>query len=602
MKIIDSIKERLYKAKDKRESKRLSKLEGDIMTILNKHDKAVFNPRLVNGIFDENEELEFSRRVLENRVWYTGKPKLLRRFYTTNPDLLGDTQFFWQRALPEYRKVHSGIPNLISTKMGTILFGSGYATNFEIYKKDNEGKVTNELDEDAAEKAQNTWQAIEKKIQFKRKLREMAACESVDGHLFAKLSVDPKLSDFPIIEIGNMQNAEVVKERGITKKIIFKTWLNTSAGTKNDAVFYEIYTTTSEGEACIINKLYKLIDGELKEVDLKEHSYTEDLDPTIIFKGLKGLLAFEKPNKLPNAEFPDSPYGASDYSGALSSFDGLDETLSEIFAEIRNNKTIRYIPKNMMETYLDTNGNVKIREFNNFITNYQKIDTASVENAKNEISITQIPDKMESLLSKWKVAITTAINNAGLSPLALGITGLEAVNAGEQSQRERNKTTLETRSDKLDLWQPFLEDMIIKILEFNNWIVNVYNFDQQGIDKIDLDWTNTNVGITFGDYIIESKKEKIDTWGNALTVGVASTETAIDMIYDDWSEEAKAEEVARIKFEKGMSMDDPNNLPGLEEEALNKEKRPQDDNDKELDENGNPIDREDPNKKSVINE
>ena len=61
-----------------------------------------------------------------------------------------------------------------------------------------------------------------------------------------------------------------------------------------------------------------------------------------------------------------------------------------------------------------------------------------------------------------------------------------------------------------------------------------------------------------------SDKEVIDTWGAAKSnYRVASTETAIRYIHPNWSETQILDEVNRIRFEEGMSFDNPNNLPEL---------------------------------------
>jgi hypothetical protein len=282
--------------------------------------------------------------------------------------------------------------------------------------------------------------------------------------------------------------------------------------------------------------------------------------------------------------------------GAIDSYDALDEVYSEIVKELRDNKTMRYIPDTMFAS--DDEG--KVQEYNDFVTNHVKVHASLDQNAKNEINITQIQDKTEQHKEKWKVALTTAINKAGLSPLALGITGLEAVNAGEQSQRERNKATLETRAMKLKLWTPFMSKLLLKLLEFNSWMQmqtkDVYAEDgttvtgtaqlvnQEGIDKIDIDWANCNVFVKFGDYITESQSEKMTTWGNAKQQGIASIEQVIDEIHPEWSEEQKLAEVNRIKFEQNMSFDTPDTLQGLTGKDENPDKEnPEDDKGKEKD-------------------
>ena len=75
------------------------------------------------------------------------------------------------------------------------------------------------------------------------------------------------------------------------------------------------------------------------------------------------------------------------------------------------------------------------------------------QNTKNEINITEIADKTEQHLIKWRTALSMAINKAEVSPFALGITGLESINSSAESQQERNKTTLEMREKKHRIWK-----------------------------------------------------------------------------------------------------------------------------------------------------
>lgn len=534
-------------------NKRLRRLEDDLMRLKNKME---FNPRYVQLFDNINIQEEFSKRISEYLVWFTGHPRLLRQFYQTNKfSPYEDLNYFWAKAPANYRKVHSGIPSLISSKMATILFGASYDIDVEIYKTNETGDVLDEIDKEASKQSVDMIKELLKEINFTAKLNEGAIAESWGGHVFYKLSYDVSLSQFPILEVVDIRSGSVVQERGITKAIIFKNWY--PKGTKVYC-HHEIYTTLEDGTSAIVNELYMMkADGELTQRKLTEIEETAHLEEIISFPGLTGLLAFEKPNKLPNNEFLDSPYGASDYSGAIPAFDALDEVLTEIIQEVRDNKTIRYIPASMIGYNLKG----ELAELNSFITNYVKIDAASQEERGNsEINITQISDKTLEHLEKWKVALTTAINKAGISPLALGITGLEAVNAGMESQRERNKATLETRSNKLQLWKPFIEKMILKILELNSWLQKHNLVKQKGFDKIDINFDNCNINVKFGDYIIESEEKLLEKWGNAKMQGIVSIETVVDMIHPNWSEERKREEVNRIRYENNLSLDTPETL------------------------------------------
>ncbi len=561
------------KYKDKRKTKELDRLERNLMDLQKR--QLSYNPKheILNNIMTEEV---FSKRVVEYLTWFTATPRLLRYFYQTS--ILPDDSFnyFWTKAPSDYRMVHSGIPSLISNKMGVILFGGGYSLDVEVFKEDG---IT--PDKDLSQKAKENLIILRNKINLDTYiLPKSSATESWCGHLFWKLNYDLSLSQYPIIETADIRNGEVIKKRGITSEIIFKTWYK--KGTRS-YVLYERYITLDkdsgyeEGTSAIKYELYHAKPtGELILVDLDTIDETSTIEVNdeglIIFEGVKGLLAFEKPNKLPNNEFIDSPYGASDYQGAISAFDSLDEILTEIVREVRTNKTFRYIPTSLLQY----NQKGEFAVLNDFIDNYVLVNDAEMpaENKDGKIQITTITDKTLEHLEKWKVALTTAINKSGLSPLALGITGLEAVNAGAQSQRERNKTTLETRALKHEMWQPYLEDFFIRLLEFNSWLQKA-GANQPDLHDIDIDYTNTNVSVVFGDYIAETQAEKILTWGSAKSQGVASIETVIDMIHPEWTETQKLSEVQRIKFEQNISMDTPSSLQF--EDLLNEPEEPEED-------------------------
>ena len=86
-------------------------------------------------------EKEYTLNVQENLVWSIGKPRLLRQFYMHNPELTIDLNYFWQSATTDIIKRHTGIPNMISTKMATILFGGGFTSKVEIFKTDEKGNL-----------------------------------------------------------------------------------------------------------------------------------------------------------------------------------------------------------------------------------------------------------------------------------------------------------------------------------------------------------------------------------------------------------------------------------------------------------------------------
>jgi hypothetical protein len=536
--------------------KRLTRLESDLMTLSSRNIQ--FNPKHITNVDYIDPQREFTLRTQENLIWFIGKARLIRQFYATNVDMSQDLSFFWREAPINYPKKHSGLPNTVSNKMGTILFGGGFDNDVEIYKVDADGKATDELDKEKSKIAKETLEILKDKCKYADFCRDGSVTESWSGHLFAKFSYDLKLSEYPILETADIRNAEIEKVRGITKSITFKNYFKYG---NDNCVHKETYTTNTEGDAMIINRVYKISQSgeEMVPLEILAKALGVVVEPEFTFKGVKGMLAFEKPNKLPNSEFLDSFYGESDYNGGIPAFDGLDEVLSEIFAEIRNNKVIRYIP----DTFLQYTEDGDLVGINKFVTNYIKVTASMDQNAKNEINITEIKDKMESLQKKWQIGIATACTKMGISPVALGIPGLESIAAAADSQQERNKATLETRSAKLKLWKPFVENQLLMLLSLNSWMQKQFPSIQDGVDRIDVDFANCNVNVKFGDYIVDKQSEKIATWGSAKTQRVASTREAVKNIHPDWDDAKIDEEVNLIRFEEGMSLDNPNNLPEL---------------------------------------
>lgn len=536
------------KLKDIIQNKRIDRWERMMNAVQN---RIKYNPEKAQFNLDKYLDSDlFTKRIQEYKVWNTGNSYLIKQFYQSGAgETYEDLKYFWKEAPDKLIKKHCGIPKQIANKMGGMIFGSDFRIKAVVYKRDEEGKVTDAIDEQASKKATDNINALIDKMELVNKWRNQATIDSWCGHTFAKLNYDLKLSNYPIYEVFDLTGAESIVERGITTGYIFKSRYHKKVGnTIFDYEFQEKYTTNENGDAVIYNELYRVSSNGLERVALTEIPELATLEDEYVFDGVKGLVAFGKPNMLPNNEFPNCNYGASDYAGAIDSFDAMDEAYSELYTELRNNKTIRYIPSTMLREGI---------KLDPFVTNYQQVEGSLDQQAKNELNIQHIDDKTESILAKYRNALTTAINIAGLSPLALGITGLEAINAGEQSQRERNRVSLETRKDKINsYWIPYLSNFLTQLLAFNNWMVKS-GVVQEGIELQEISFDNCDIQFDFGNYVVESETDIINRWSTAKTSGIASLETIIRELHTDWSEEQITQEVNRIKFESNMALDDP---------------------------------------------
>lgn len=539
---------------------RLNRLQRDLNML---RDTIKFNPYAV-AMIDSETDKDFSRRITEYRVWSMGNSYVLRRFFVGTLEYR-TCNYFWTRAPLSYRMIHSGLPGLICSKMPRILFGNGIAPTVSVYKD------SGEVDKNKTKAATDYTLQLIDKVKLRDVLTECATNESWGGHSFIKFSFDTDLSNFPIIEAADIMSTEVVKERNETVAIIFKTWYEDKKKGNQQRKYRldEIYTTDATGDAVIRYELYELTTGEEKRVPLNSIPETQKIveavngDDEVVFTGLKGMLAFEKPNKLPSLEFPHSNYGASDFEGATDSFDAVDEAYSTIINEIRDNRTFRYFANHNFRRDKDT-GEILTPDdgfTKNFVLTEGDIDQEQGVN-KNRI-VDQIPDKTEEHKAKYLTAVTVALNKAGLSPYSIGITGLESINQSAESQQERNKVTLETRKAKLELWTPYLSKVLSQLLAFNTYLLNTVGVKQDDMPLPDMDITLSTVTIDFGEYLQDTDKDLVDIWGLAKSQGISSTQNAVRELHKSWSEKQILDETNVILFENGMATDTPNGLPDL---------------------------------------
>lgn len=553
--------------------KRLSRLVRDLTMLENKIKFEPKYSKLSTNIYSADK---FTRKMTEYLVWSLGDVEVIREFFKDGGHLRNQTtaispNLFWETAPSDYRFVHSGVPALISAKMATILFGKG--VNYDVSVLNEDGEENDEQTEDA----ESIVDELMREMRFEEFLMKSGASASWGGHVFFKLSYDVSLTQYPILESVDIRNGSEIRKRGITKAVVFRSWYQkTYAGSK--VVSYrldETYRTVEQGDLVDIPEQQNRVDAELgdalieyrlfqmgddgKEIEVPLDTIEETQDiliPKFAFKGLKGILAFGVPNKLPNNDFVDCPYGASDYAHSTTAFDALDEVMSEMARETRDNKSIRLWPSSLLPK--DDYG--RITGPNAFVRNVVKYEEDQSEGAENKIEVQEITDKTESLITKYKQAIATACNNAEISPLALGITGLEAMNSGENSQRERNKATLETRNKKLQIFGPALEKLLERSLALYAWMQkNVDGVEPHPLMK-NVELGKVRVSVHFPDYIIASDSENIDTWGRGVSLKVVDTQTAVEQIFADRTKEQQLEIATRIRFEQGVSSDNPNAL------------------------------------------
>jgi len=492
-----------------------------------------FNEGLIDSKWHTNPENIFTRTLIENSKWQSGVVEELEYFYKiTYPKLIGYNatpviSYFWYKVTPKTIRVHSGIPALISKSMVSLIAAPGL--NYDV--------------EDNEEATDRLW-AILQDNNFEDKLfPDGVVYESYGGYFGFKISQDDSITPYPIIELVSPENLEVMQERGRLVGFIFKHHKREG---DNDIEIHEIYRKNGDFQTEITYRKYQYKQAKLVEVDFNRDE-REEYQDMILNTPLPAVL---KNNTAINTQFKGAPYGVSDYANSQSLFNSMDEVLSQMMTAIRFARPKRFISQDLL---VNTPTGRKA-QFDDFETDYEIVQS-DPDNATEQYKQFDTSVSIEVYKQAYMTLLQQALNNAGLSPTSVGLTGLEAIAASADSQREREKTTLRTREMKLKLWREALNDLFVKLLQFDD-VVN------RGTAPGEY-----QINISFNDYSIPSIEQRIDTATKALNGGLVDVKHAIDMLFlDDLNDDEKALLVQSIKIENGIPIS-PDEV-GVAEEIL----------------------------------
>jgi hypothetical protein len=478
-----------------------------------------FNEGLVDSKWHTNPENIFTRTLIENSKWQSGIVEELEYFYKiTYPKLIGYNatpviSYFWNRVTPKTIRVHSGIPALISKTMVSLISAPGI--NYEV--EGNEAD-TNRL-----------WEILQDNNFEDKLFPDGVTYESYGGYFAFKISQDDTITEYPILELVSPENLEVIQERGRIVGYVFK---HHKRDGDSEVEIHEIYRKAGKDSTEITYKKFKYQQAKLVDVDFTNEE-REEYQDMIINTPLPAVL---KNNTAINNQFKGAPYGVSDYTNSQSIFNALDEVLSQMMTAIRFARPKRFISEDL----LVNTATGRKAQFDDFETDYEIVQT-DPDNATEQYK--QFDAQIDILLYKesFTTLVQQALNNAGLSPTSVGLTGLEALASSADSQREREKTTLRTREMKLKLWREALSDLFTKLLQFDD----VVNKGQTAGEY--------EIKINFNDYSIPSFEQRIETATNALNGGLVDVRHAIDLLFlDDMTDEEKELLVQNIKIENGI--------------------------------------------------
>lgn len=443
------------------------------------------------------EKLSRELETLRSQIWYRGDASELHQFFRQLPFNSGG---FWSCApnTNKVRKIHSGIPAVIVDTLAYIV-------------KSDLDKVETDSEE---------WEKISQSIDFLNLTGKAVADTLVDGDGAFKISVDTSLSPYPIVEFvgGDMVNFEI--SRGILAAVVFKTVFTVKS---RKFVLHERY-----GRGFIESRLY---DSSGNECPLDTVPELADIPELAEFDG-NYIMA------VPLKFYDSKKYhcrGKSIFDGGKSDcFDALDEVISQWIDAIRAGRVRKYIPHNMIPRSPDDGS---LEKLNDFGTEFVMVQGSFGDEGMSQIEVIQPEIKYEAFVSAYTNALLMCLQGL-VSPATLGIDVGKMSSA--DAQREKKDVTGNTRNTITTALEKALPELIEAILK-------TYDNMQEKSPG------NYNASVDFGEYGAPDFDSRVETVGKAGTYGVMSVETQVEELWgNSKDEEWKADEVRRIKFEKGL--------------------------------------------------
>ena len=515
-----------------------------------------YNPFKIGMPKSISELDSVNRELVENMVWGSGKASAIREYYKTlkiSQPYDNKHTYFATTCPSSFRYIHSGLPKLISEGMSKLIFGNGYS--FAVNYADEEGNI-NEV---KSAELTDLLNDIIKNTNLKETMLESAVTESICGDVGWKASFDFSLSLYPIIEKLDRRYYCVHQIRGIPQEIEFYNFYEKKEG--GSVRYYkqiERYTHNDLKECVIENELVRLDAGREIPMPLNYIDETALLEPLQVINNFKGQMCWHKKNLTYTGLITSYPYGDSDYTNAIDTFDGCDEVVTQIVAEIRDKKPIRFLDEEMFEK--DENGN--FMRINSYITNYLKKPHNADQNVK-EMDIQEFTDTTQLHLMKYKTMIEMACCGCKISPITLGLSGNIGIANSDETIREKTEISRETAQTKKQRWTDYLNKTLKDILEFTHYLTTREDYPI-GVKALKLkkafegvDWNAIEVDTTINSFDEKSEEDLLATWASAYNSGIVSLDRVVDKILVNATEDEKKTEINRLRIEKGLALDNP---------------------------------------------
>ena len=444
------------------------------------------------------EPVSFETNVLRNRIWYRGDASELEQLFTLLVDDGVGRARFWAAAPQNgtVRKSHSGLPGVMVDTLVSVVKADMDVMDFGD-------------DKAAAER----WEQLAQDNDFPSLIGQTIAEVLVAGDGAFKISLDPEVSDAPILEFWGGNSVEYVYKHGRVQEIHFLSPVG-----DRGRLLKEVYKPGGVS--------YSLIDGD-KELDVDAEESTAELEP-VTFDG-DFMLA------VPVRFWPSSRWrgrGQSIFDRKNDAFDGHDEIISQWWDAIRAGRVQRYIPEALIPRDVNTGA---LRMPDSFGGSFIQTESSNKEGAKDEITTIQPEIRYEAFLASYTASLDLCLQGI-ISPATLGID-LGKMSSAD-AQREKKDVTGITRNAITDA----LEKALPRLAQIALAAQDLMHDKNPGTYQAQ---------VSFGEYGAPSFDARVQVVSSGS--GVMSVEAQVEELWgaskdDEW----KAQEVARIRYERGI--------------------------------------------------
>lgn len=456
---------------------------------------------------DLQESFGFAADVIQNQLWYRGDPAELSQFYKqfahNGVDDTAQTRFWCQ--VPEVgslRKAHDGLPAVMVDTLAHVVKADLDDIDF------------------ADEGAASRWAEIADEADFASLVHQAITDTLVTGDGAFKLSIDPEVSDHPLIEFWGADHVEYEIARGRITAVIFvsRHTVDKEQYTLRErygvgSVSYEL--SDKDGAPCPLTDV-----PELAQL----HNISFDADIMLAVP-----LRFFRSGRWPNR-------GRSLYSCKTDAFDMLDEIVSQWLDAIRAGRVMRYIPERLIPRNPE-NGTLTTPSY--FRSNFVVTDTVLAETGTPpKVEMQQADIRYEAFAASYSAAVDRCLQGI-MSPATLGIDVGKMSSA--DAQREKKDVTGFTRNAITDA----LEKALPKLAEIVLIADDLMHGNMPGA---------YDASVSFGEYGAPDFDSRVETLAKVSTASLMSIEAAVDELWggskdDRWKET----EVQRIKQMRGVA-------------------------------------------------